>query len=851
MARPAGNAARPASGWTKSVAATAGGVALSFAAFAWASVDQERRLAEEFERLAGGAARALDQEVEWQSAIAQSLRALWQSSDSVDAAEFQSFAGVLLEEFPAARSIQWIEAIPSGEDGLRSQPARDGSEVVAPAARRWRVLYESPPRPDAEAGRERSIDPQRQALLARALARDRCTRASLDAGSSPSFLVVLPVPGRTPRAGAEERPAELEGFALAEVGLEELVALALEDFPMGQVQLGVFGFASAASAAPLAGRGLEAADRGALEDVAPHTVAALDELDWRVVCAPTAAWRSSHRGALPWVALAAGLVVTGTLARWHRSMSARNRSLSRANAELYTEVAERHAVEKELRETQRALATLVANLPGAAYRCANDAAWTIEFVSDGCIPLTGYTPAEFLADRVSFGRDLIHPADRDYVWNAVQQALERRRPFQLVYRIRTLSGEEKWVWEQGRGVHSRAGELLALEGFITDVTERKRAEEALRREKLFVDATIASLPGNFYVFDEGGRFLRWNKNVEAVTGYGADELARMNPLDFFAEPERARVAAALAEVFERGHTRLEARLSTKGGGAVPFHFTGVRFSYEGENYLVGMGVDLSDRERARAEAASVREHLVPAQRLEALAVIAGGVAGDLENLLSVARGSALRAEEALDAGTPAQGLLQQSIGASGSALRLARQLLALTEDAAGDEGAAEPAEAVVQVRELMLASLFPGVTLALDLAQDLPRVELRASELRQLVLNLALNAVEACAARGGRVTISVAAAQIAEADLERVSAGGTPARAFVRLTVRDDGPGMDPATLARLGEAFFTTKLAGRGLGLAAVLEILRGAGGWMAVDSAPGAGSAFEVYLPAAQAPG
>ncbi len=132
-----------------------------------------------------------------------------------------------------------------------------------------------------------------------------------------------------------------------------------------------------------------------------------------------------------------------------------------------------------LRENQRILSTLMSNLPGMAYRCLDDDDWTMEFVSEGSRELFGYLPSELTRDRVVTFGELIHPEDRDYVRKAVRSALEQGAAFQLLYRINTRGGEQKWVWEQGTGVPGRDGRTLAVEGFITDITARKRMEEEL------------------------------------------------------------------------------------------------------------------------------------------------------------------------------------------------------------------------------------------------------------------------------------------------------------------------------------------------------------------------------------
>lgn len=128
---------------------------------------------------------------------------------------------------------------------------------------------------------------------------------------------------------------------------------------------------------------------------------------------------------------------------------------------------ERKRAEDALHEQERFLNTLVSNLPGVAYRCKNEPDWPDEYVSEGVRDLLGYAPGDVVT--MNWG-ELIHPDDRESVWRQVQEAVKAKKPFRLTYRIRTRDGHTKWVWEQGRGVYSDTGELVALEGFITDVS---------------------------------------------------------------------------------------------------------------------------------------------------------------------------------------------------------------------------------------------------------------------------------------------------------------------------------------------------------------------------------------------
>ncbi|HSO25384.1 MAG TPA: histidine kinase dimerization/phosphoacceptor domain -containing protein, partial [Methanobacteriaceae archaeon] len=148
---------------------------------------------------------------------------------------------------------------------------------------------------------------------------------------------------------------------------------------------------------------------------------------------------------------------------------------------ILNDIDDRKISEIEFEESQRRLRTLMSNLPGIAYRCQNDAYWTMEFVSDGCLELTGYSSDDLVNNkRISYA-SLIVSEDQKLVWNQIQRAIDNKEPFEIFYRINTSNLHEKHVWEKGRGIFSKEGEFIALEGFIVDVTARVTAEEDLKK----------------------------------------------------------------------------------------------------------------------------------------------------------------------------------------------------------------------------------------------------------------------------------------------------------------------------------------------------------------------------------
>lgn len=264
------------------------------------------------------------------------------------------------------------------------------------------------------------------------------------------------------------------------------------------------------------------------------------------------------------------------------------------------DITERREAETALAESQRQLATLMSNLPGMAYRCRIDRDWSMEFVSTGVEKLTGYRASDIVeGGNITYGQ-LIHPDDRDRVWNEVGKTKKTGKPFSFIYRITTAAGELRWVWEQGRTIFAPDGSPQALEGFASDITDRIESEQALRESEerfrsMFENSSDAIVVRN----DAAGRFEDANPAAVDLYGYSRDEFLRLSPLDLTAEIEPTQMAIELLE--KEGRLHLDIRWhKKKDGTVVPVEVSVWTFPLGGSRKFVAAMRDISRRVAAES-----------------------------------------------------------------------------------------------------------------------------------------------------------------------------------------------------------------------------------------------------------
>lgn len=502
--------------------------------------------------------------------------------------------------------------------------------------------------------------------------------------------------------------------------------------------------------------------------------------------------------------------------------------------------------ESSLRESQRMLSTLMSNLAGMVYRCRNDRDWTMEFVSEGCFDLTGYCAADLLHNELVSYADLIHPDDRVPVWEAVQTALQRREPYRLLYRIRAASGDERWAWEQGRGVFDEAGGVVALEGFIADITDYKHAQQALQESEQRFRQLAENIQEVFWVLSpRDGRLLYVSPAYEKIFERTCGSLYAQpqSLLEMIHPADRDRAALLLSG--EGDTVREEEYRLVRPDGSFRWICAStfpVR-NEAGEIYrVVGVARDITDRKLAE-------DQLRHAQKMEAVGTLASGVAHDFNNLLTAILGYASLARKTLHKSHPAHQSLEMVENAIQQASGVAKALLTFSHKTATEKHTVNLRDVVTESLRLLRRVLPASIEIVDDLPANLDLwVNADANQIQQVLMNLAVNARDAMP-NGGRLRIALRRAPAAP---PRSGRPRIPARSRAVIVVEDTGAGMTEEVRSRVFEPFFTTKPRGQGtgLGMSIVHGIIADHQGRIRIDSEPEHGTRVTITLPQSAAP-
>ena len=393
--------------------------------------------------------------------------------------------------------------------------------------------------------------------------------------------------------------------------------------------------------------------------------------------------------------------------------------------------------------------------------------------------------------------------------------------------------------------------VSTLANLAWDIVMRKQAEEALRESEERLSGILRHSSSFIFMKDVEGRYLLVNRRYEELFHITNEQIHGKTSYDLF--PKET------ADAFRRNDLRvLSAGTPIMLDEEIPqddgvHHYLTllypVRNSRGAVTAVCGIATDITDRKRAEGQRLDLERQVQQSQKLESLGVLAGGIAHDFNNILMAILGNADMALQDLPEHSPARASLQEIERATRRAAELTRQMLAYSGKGQFVVRLVDLNKTVGELSGLLRSSVSKKVDLKLRLAPDLPAVEADVAQLQQVVMNLATNACESLDEEVGTVTITTHAEHYGREFLARsLVEEEVPEGEYVALEVSDTGCGMDDETKSKIFEPFYTTKFTGRGLGLSAVLGIVRGHNGAMLLETEPGKGTTFTILFPASE---
>lgn len=280
---------------------------------------------------------------------------------------------------------------------------------------------------------------------------------------------------------------------------------------------------------------------------------------------------------------------------------------------VFHDITEQYRIREELRESEAKLKNLIASIPGITYRCRNDFSWNMIFISDEIERLTGFSPDEFINNRIRSYMSIIHPGDVGRVSSEITKSLTESRFFEIEYRIRKNDESYLWVFERGRGIYDESGNLMFLEGVIIDINGRKAAEEELQNSEERLRAITESAHDAILMMDRGGIISYCNSAAEEMFGYEKVEFIGKNLHELLA-PERyqSRIADALGKfnlsnIRDSAGKTLELEALRKDGSEIAISLSLSVIKIKDELVAVGMIRDVTEQKKAAQELMQSRE----------------------------------------------------------------------------------------------------------------------------------------------------------------------------------------------------------------------------------------------------
>lgn len=512
-------------------------------------------------------------------------------------------------------------------------------------------------------------------------------------------------------------------------------------------------------------------------------------------------------------------------------------------AAFIADITARKRADDALRDSEARFRAVVDAVPAAIFLYADE---RVILTNESATTISGYSREEILAP--GFPQRSTHPEDFPVVADRAARRL-RGEPVEQHYQYRIVrkDGQVRWIESDGVSVtfDGRPANLIAS----VDITGRKLDEDTMRESEALFRAVVDTVPAAIWIYN-GERWAFANEAASVISGYSHEELLAPGWLETTLHP--ADVPATLDRAARRlrgepVEQHYETRLVRKDGQLRWLRSDAVSITFAGHPASLVVSIDITDTKRADEERRKLDLQVQHAQKLESLGVLAGGIAHDFNNLLVAMLGNAGLALMELPPESPARETVHAIEIAAQRAAELTRQMLAYSGKGRFFVEPLNLSRLVEEMGHLLEVSVSKRAIVKYHFAPDTPLIEADATQVRQVVMNLITNASDAIGDRSGVIAISTGMLFADHAYLsETYLDNDLPEGYYSFVEVADTGVGMDEETRSRIFDPFFTTKFTGRGLGLAAVLGIVRSHRGAIKIYTELGRGTTFKVLFPA-----
>jgi PAS domain S-box-containing protein len=833
---------------------------LTFGAWHYARETVRADEQERFDRIVAMSREAIDRQLEAYAQILLGVRALFAGSPAVDRAEFGAYVGALdlPRRFPGIRGLAWAPRVPAegraGHEAAMRQAGLPGYEIHPASTRREHhpVVLVEPAAGFEEGvlGLDVAAWPENQAALDRA--RDGGQAAMSDrlalrrAGGGAGFMIFMPVyrDGRVPASVPERRQA-LTGFIAMSFRPDLMMSALLGSTLSERMSLEIYDADEATPGRLLYDRDPDPDPAGGGRVLSETVPLQFGGHTWSLRLTTRPPFHAAPGRLVPYWVLGSGLLIS--LLAFVITLLQR-RALVKARG-LGAEV---QAAERRMRQANERFELAASAVSSAIYdRNLDDGtvAWT-----QGLGEMGGYGRDE-VAPTTEWWLDHVHPDDRPRVEEQLARAVAGNRDFVAEYRFRARDGRHLDVLDRGRLVRDANARPVRMVGSMIDVSERKRAEAVLRASEARHRAVLESAMDAFVGMDHEGRITEFNPAAERLFGRRRDEVLGLELASVIIPPSfRKAHRRGLARHLATGQTvviggRLEVSALRADGREFPVELTVTRAGTDERPAFNAYIRDLTAQKQAEAARSSLEAQLQQSQKMEAIGRLAGGVAHDFNNMLTVISGRALMLLSRLKPGEPMHRDVELIQKTSQRAVALTGQLLAFSRKQVIQPRVLELGPLMAELVPMLQRMIGEDVELSVLPTEGTGRVKVDPSQMQQVVMNLAVNARDAMP-RGGRITIGVRDAEVREAIA--LGHANLPPGRYVALAVSDTGTGITAETAAHIFEPFFTTKEQGKGtgLGLSTVFGIVEQSHGRIGVESELGRGTTFTIYLPRVEEP-